>query len=195
MPKDHPVSEAIARARAGEAAQLASVNPLILVDTIRTLAILGEEDVLDRAYGEWKALPDGAVHFEAGLAALMAKRLDEAAERFERAVSAERPQPMAWNSLALLRMSRHEVKRAREAIEAGVLAMPGDIVTLRSAALIRSLQGESRPLPKGEVGVLLERFPGHAQLAREAADLVSRWPEKRAHLERRADELDGRLLM
>jgi hypothetical protein len=189
----NPVIEAIARTRAGQAAELASVNPLILVDTIRTLAILGEHAIVDRAYTSWVDLPDGAVHFEAGLAALMARDLNEAAARLERAVTVARPQPFAWNSLALVRLARHDLDGAAAAIDKGLAAIPGDPIMSRSAAAIYALKGGSPSADRSELIALIERFMSHAQLARQAAALADT-AAARALLQRRSQELDARPL-
>ena len=194
----HPVTVAIAATRAGRASDVASVDPLILVDVIRCLAILAEHHTVDQAYASWSDNADGAVHFEAGLASLMAKNRQEAEVRFLRAVRAAVPQPMAWNSLAILRQSRGELVQALEAAEAGLAAMPGDRLTERTASILRALERDKTAPDLAALTEWLGRFEGHAALAREAATFLSRVPAgtgldiagARALLQRRADELD-----
>jgi len=199
-----PSIQAVALTRAGHAAQLAGLPPLLLVDVIRFLAILGEHALVDRAYAAWAANPHGAVHFEAGLAALMVPNRVEAEARLERAVAVDHPQPMAWNSLAILRLARGHLDTAIEAIETGLIKMPGDRVTAHTAAMLFALRGDSERaghLRVGDLHLLLERFPGHAQIADAAALHLRRMPRvagvdfegPRAQLARRARELDPRL--
>lgn len=131
---------------------------------------------MDQGYAAWATHEHGAVHFEARLASLMVPNYAEAEVRLQRAVAAKRAQPMAWNSLAILRLSRHQIDRATEAIEAGLAAMPGDAVTERTASMLRKLKGKPSPAETDELILLMERFPGHAQLASEAAAFLRRVP-------------------
>jgi hypothetical protein len=212
---DHPVAQAIVAVRAGRGETVKDGHPLILVDAIRALAILEEHAVVDTAYAGWAHLPSGPVHFEAGLQAIMAASgagaaaaalRAEAERRLCRAAFAPDPQPMAWNSLALLGLARANLDDAQAALARALAAMPGDPTTLRTAEHVRNLRdlvARGQTLTPGtepltRVIVLLHRFTGHAQLARAAADRLARLPSLPGHdvvgarelLLRRARELD-----
>jgi hypothetical protein len=190
-PQDHPVSQAADAMRNGRAATVKDVNPLILVDAIRLWGIVGLFSVVDDAYQVWKETPSGAVHFEAALVSIMAGQHLEAEARCRRAVHAPEPEPMAWNSLALLLVQRASrdgtlavLDDAVVAIEAGLAAMPGDALTMQTASAIYMLKGDRQraaavggaPVPIAELVLFLERMPHHADLAREAIELLKLRP-------------------
>jgi tetratricopeptide (TPR) repeat protein len=195
-----PVIEAVASARAGRD-ELAGVEPLVLVNVLQILSILGEFDVLERAYAGLSNVRSGAVHFEAGLSALMQNQSAVAHTRFRRALDSEEPQAMAWNSLALLYAAQGEIQQAVEAIEQGLQAMPGDRVTRGTAATLFLVAGKPeraveigltpadalafrRKDPadrlaetKERLNVLLVAFPHYAQMAADAVAVLERMPQ------------------
>ncbi len=207
----HPVIEAVAAARAGRVDDLAGLHPLMIVDVLRMLAILGEEAAVADAYRVLVDHPAGVVHFEAGIGALMAGDRDGAVERFRRAATGNEPQPMAWNSLAAALSEVGELDDAWIAVQAGLEAMPGDAITARTATAIAILRGdEASARALGFEGdVEAERvaarfqapaanFRGHAAMAVETAKKVMALPavlgdaqiEAARHLMARAVALD-----
>lgn len=183
----HPVIEAISAARAGRSDGFPEAHPLLLVDVLRALAILGEWSAVHTTYAVLGEHPSGAVHFEAGIAALMEGDRAAAVARFRLAVEATEPQPMAWNSLAAALAENGDLDGAWIAVQAGLEAMPGDRITAHTALAIALRRGDeagARALGyEGDVAEMQAaapppsaNFQAHADMAMEAAVAVMRLP-------------------
>jgi hypothetical protein len=197
---DQPHQHTLAAVRTGRGASLKDQDPKVLVDVIRALAILGENEALDAAYAGWHDLLSGSVHFEAGQAALIAHQPDEAEARFLRAIVAPTPQPRAWGLVALLALRRLAFDEAETAIRRGQAALPDVRLFATAAKLSRQLReiiasGQTPAMnerPLGTVHALLKVFPSHAGNAIEAAALLHDMPfpdEDRSLLDRARDLL------
>jgi hypothetical protein len=185
----NPVIDTIVAARAGVVDGLDELHPLVLVDALRMLAILGEWPTITTLYQALEDHPAGVVHFEAGIAAQMQGDREGAKDRYRLAATGREPQPMAWNSLAAALCEEGELDDAWIAVQAGMEAMPDDAITVRTATTIAILRGdEASAKALGFPGdVAAERaealsrgpsssFGGHAQIAMDAAVAIMRLP-------------------
>jgi hypothetical protein len=209
----HPIIDAVTAARAGVVGDLASADPLLIVETLRMLAILGEWPVITALYAAVKDHPAGTVHFEAGIAAQMEGDREAALYRYRHAATGEEPQPMAWNSIAATLCEAGELDEAWIAAQAGLENLAEDAITIRTAVAIAILRGdEASAKALGFEGDLAAEqadarargpntsFSGHAHLAMEAAVAVMRLPamvgdkqvKAALHLMERAVVLDPR---
>lgn len=209
----HPVIDTITAARAGALDDLPGAEPLLLVDTLRMLAILGEWPVVARLYDALADHPAGTIHFEAGIAAQMEGDRDTALYRYRLAATGPEPQPMAWNSIAATLCEDGELDEAWIAAQAGLENLPDDTITVRTATAIAILRGdEASARTLGFDGDLAAEqadarargpnasFSGHAKMAMDAAVTVMRLPavvgdmqvQAARHLMERAVALDPR---